>query len=140
MMVVDRRAVARRAVVLGVAAVFLAPGLFVAWRAAVLGASIVDLSGELAGPAWRSTQLAVFVGVSTAVLGTALAWLATCTDLPGRRMWRIVLVLPIVLPSFAGTTAVLAGFTRVDCSGGSGRSSGPSRPTASEGCSRHGCC
>jgi iron(III) transport system permease protein len=101
----------RRGSVVLVTLLFLTPGLFVVWRAAHLGRSVTDLAGELAGPAARSAQLALLVGVSSAVLGTTLAWLVTCTDLPGRRVWRILLVLPIVLPSFAGTTAVLAGFT-----------------------------
>ena len=42
------------------------------------------------------------------VLGTTLAWLVTRTDLPGRRLWRVVLPLPLVIPSFVGATALLS--------------------------------
>jgi iron(III) transport system permease protein len=55
--------------------------------------------------------LVASVAVTTAVLGTALAWLVTCSDLPLRRLWRLLLVVPIALPSFVTATAVLAGFT-----------------------------
>ncbi|MEO6124253.1 MAG: iron ABC transporter permease [Ilumatobacteraceae bacterium] len=101
----------RHVVVALTVALFLAPGLFVVWRALRLGASIGDTLGELRGPAWRSAQLAVLVSVTAALLGTLLAWLITCTDLPGRRIWSVVLVFPLALPSFVGTTGVLAGFT-----------------------------
>lgn len=103
--------IGRHAVVLAVATVFVAPGVFVVWRALRLGGSFTDTLGELAGPAWRTAVLVVSVSVTTAVIGTVLAWLVTCTDLPLRRMWRILLVVPIALPSFVTATAVLAGFT-----------------------------
>lgn len=101
----------RNALVMAIAALFVAPGVFVVWRASNLDASVGDTLAQLRAPAWRSLQLAVLVSLSAAVVGTALAWLTTCTDLPGRRAWRVLLVLPLALPSFVGTTAVLAGFT-----------------------------
>lgn len=101
----------RQLAVVVVAGLFLAPGLLVVWRAGSLGGSALDTLTELRGPAWRSMQLAVLVSVSAAILGTLFAWLTTCTDLPGRRVWRVLLVLPIALPSFVATTAILAGFT-----------------------------
>ena len=42
-------------------------------------------------PLWRTIILATLVSVSTATLGTALAWITTRTDLPGRRIWRCLL-------------------------------------------------
>lgn len=44
--------------------------------------------------------LALTVTVATAVLAVPLAWLTTCTDLPGRRIWAILLALPLVIPSY----------------------------------------
>ena len=44
------------------------------------------------------------------MVGTGLAWLTVRTDLPGRRIWRILAPLPLVFPSFVGATALLAGF------------------------------
>ena len=90
---------------------FVAPGAFVLWRAARLGGSLRDTLADLASPAGRTAALVVAVSATTAVLGTSLAWLVTCTALPGRRVWRVLLVVPIALPSFVTATAVLAGFT-----------------------------
>lgn len=101
----------RRLVIVAIASLFVAPGLLVVWRAARFGGSASDTLAELREPAWRSLQLALLVSLSAAILGTAFAWLTTCSDLPGRRVWRVLLVLPIALPSFVGTTAILAGFT-----------------------------
>lgn len=106
-----RQGVPRRIATVMVAVLFASPGVVVLWRAASLGDSAAEAFAELAGPAWRTIQLAVLVSVSCAVVGTVLAWLVTATDLPGRRWWRIALILPIALPSFVGVTAILAGFT-----------------------------
>ena len=103
--------VPRQLGVVAIAALFVAPGVLIVWRAANFGGSVTETLAELREPAWRSLQLALLVSLSAAVLGTALAWLTTCSDLPGRRVWRVLLVLPIALPSFVGTTAILAGFT-----------------------------
>ncbi|MEZ5411542.1 MAG: iron ABC transporter permease [Acidimicrobiales bacterium] len=89
--------------------VFAAPALLVLVRAASLGGDLGPLARQLAGPLWRSIQLAVLVSVTAASVGTLLAWLVTRTDLPGRRLWRAVLMLPMVLPSFVGAAAFIAG-------------------------------
>jgi iron(III) transport system permease protein len=52
----------------------------------------------------------VAVAVAAAVLGTALAWLVARTDLPGRRVARLLLPLPLVMPSFIAAFALLAAF------------------------------
>lgn len=44
--------------------------------------------------------LALAVTVSTAVLAVPLAWLTTCTDLPGKKIWSVFLALPLVIPSY----------------------------------------
>ena len=81
------------------------------------------LLGGLGGPAelWRqladdaardalgrTALLAALTSVSTGVLGTALGWLTTRSDLPGRRLWRVVLTLPLAMPSFVGALALQA--------------------------------
>lgn len=107
----DARRLPQQLAVVVIAALFVAPGLLVVWRAARFGGSAGDTLAELREPAWRSLQLALLVSLSAAILGTAFAWLTTCSDLPGKHVWRVLLVLPIALPSFVGTTAILAGFT-----------------------------
>lgn len=62
---------------------------------------------EALGPLWRTVQLATLVSASTAVIGTGLAWLVVRSDLPGRRLLRPVVPLPLVFPSFVGAAALL---------------------------------
>ncbi len=50
--------------------------------------------------ALRSVGLAVVVTGAALVVGIAGAFLVTRTDLPGRRVWRVVLALPLSLPSY----------------------------------------
>ncbi len=92
-----------------IGAVFAGPAAFVVWRTIRLGDGLGEVLAEVPAPLWRTAQLSVLVAASTAVLGTLLAWLTSRTDLPGRRVWRVVLVLPLVLPSFVGAAAFLAG-------------------------------
>lgn len=59
------------------------------------------------GPLSRTLWLAITVSAATAVLGTALAWLTVRTDLPLRRMWQGVVVVPLVFPTFIGAAAFI---------------------------------
>ncbi|HEV2107388.1 MAG TPA: iron ABC transporter permease [Thermomicrobiales bacterium] len=52
--------------------------------------------------------LAGSVAVGSASLAVPLAWLTTRTDLPGRRAWSVVVVLPLVIPSYVGAMTVVA--------------------------------
>lgn len=76
-----------------------------------------DLTGHLLArrtiePALRSLALAMAVSLSCAVIGTGLAWFIVRTDLPLRRLWRVLAPLPLVIPSFVGAAALLAAFAR----------------------------
>lgn len=92
-----------------IGALFSIPAGFVVVRTIRLDAPIGDTWSEIAGPLWRTIQLAVSVSGSAALLGTLLAWVTVRTDLPFRRAWRVALVLPLVLPSFVGAGAFIAG-------------------------------
>ncbi len=48
----------------------------------------------------NTVMLAVSVTAATAVLATPLAWLTACTNLPGRRLWSVLVALPLVIPSY----------------------------------------
>ncbi|MYD37169.1 MAG: iron ABC transporter permease [Dehalococcoidia bacterium] len=48
----------------------------------------------------RSFVLVAIVSAASAVLALALGWLIERTDLPFRRLWSIVTVLPLVIPSY----------------------------------------
>src|SRR5687768_14135437 len=61
-------------------------------------------------PLANSLLLAVAVAAATAVIGTGAAWLIVRTDLPFARLWRVLLPLPLVVPSFIGAFTLLAAF------------------------------
>ena len=58
----------------------------------------------------RTLLLAGTVTVAAVIVGVPIAWLTTRSDLPGRRWWTIVTVLPLVVPSYVGGYAVVAAF------------------------------
>lgn len=92
-----------------VAAGTLLPVAYLLIRA--LGAE--DVMGLLLRPRtlqvlWRSVVLALTVTVASALLSVPLAWLTLRTDLPGRRLWSVLTVLPLVIPSYVGGFAVIA--------------------------------
>lgn len=95
-----------------VAGLFAGPLLYLAIRTSELGSDALDVLGsdDTWGPLLRTLLLAASVGAACAVLGTGLAWLVVRTDLPGRRVVRVLLVLPLVIPSFVGAVALQAAF------------------------------
>ncbi len=50
----------------------------------------------------RSVVLVVMVTSISVVLAVPLAWLTVRTDLPFRRLWAVLTVLPLVIPSYVG--------------------------------------
>ena len=101
-----------RGLSLAIAALFAAPlGYLVVRNASQLGAFVDAVTAEPALAALgRTVLLATAVSVTGAVVGTASAWLVVRTDLPGRRAWRLLLPLPLVIPSFIGAFALIAAF------------------------------
>ena len=92
-----------------VAAAFAAPVLYVAWRALTLGGERRDVLTESLAPAWRTVQLGALVTTAAGLIGVALAWLLTRTDVPLARLWRVLAPVPLVFPSFIGAAAFIAG-------------------------------
>jgi iron(III) transport system permease protein len=69
------------------------------------GAGLAAISAEVfrsltATLLWNTVRLTVVVTVLCAILGTATAWLVERTDLPGRRIWAVLLVVPLAIPDF----------------------------------------
>ena len=97
-----------RTAVLLLACAFAFPGVYLLHRGFAEGADLtVLLSRRTLGPLWRSLRLAFSVSAAAAVLGTILAWVNVRTDLPGARIWRVLLPLPLVFPSFIGAAAFI---------------------------------
>ena len=57
---------------------------------------------------WRSLRLVFAVTATALTLGTAAAWLTTRSDLPLRRLWSVLLILPLVFPSYVAAMAFLS--------------------------------
>jgi iron(III) transport system permease protein len=49
---------------------------------------------------WNTIRLTVVVTAACAVLGTLLAWFLERTDLPLRRIWAVLVVIPLGIPDF----------------------------------------
>lgn len=58
----------------------------------------------------RTVGLGAAVGVGCVALSLPLAWLTHASDLPGRRFFRLALVLPLAVPSYVGGFVVVATF------------------------------
>lgn len=93
---------------------FLFPAGYLAWASFGLGVGLVEIlaSARILGPLGNSLLIAASAAASSMVLGTTLAWMVARTDLAGRRLWQVVLPLPLVIPSFVGATALLSAFGR----------------------------
>ena len=87
----------------GVAALMAAPLVFLLIEAA--GAGSAELKGLIFRSLtwsllWNTVRLSAVVTVACAVLGTAAAWCVERTDLPGRRVWAVLVVIPLAIPDF----------------------------------------
>ncbi|WP_329100562.1 iron ABC transporter permease [Micromonospora sp. NBC_01699] len=51
----------------------------------------------------NTARLAVAAMLASAVLGTGAAWLTERTDLPGRRVWHVLLAVPLAVPAFVNS-------------------------------------
>ena len=65
---------------------------------------------------WNTIRLTVVVTALCAIIGTAAAWCVERTDLPGRRIWAVLVVVPLAIPDFvvsfgwASLTSWIQGF------------------------------
>lgn len=64
--------------------------------------------GRVWGLLANSVLLAVAVTVTSVALAVALAWLIERTDIPLRRLWRILAVLPLALPSYVAAYLLIS--------------------------------
>ena len=90
------------AVVVG-AAVLLSP-VYLIIRAAEQGSNIWPLlrDSSVVAASVRTVVLTLTVTIACIALAAPLAWLTVRTDLPLRRMWTVLLALPLSIPSFVG--------------------------------------
>jgi iron(III) transport system permease protein len=88
---------------IAVAVVLFAPLLFLLIEASSAGFSTIthlvfrSLTWTLL---WNTVRLTVVVTVLCAIIGTLTAWCIERTDLPGRRIWAVLVVIPFAIPDF----------------------------------------
>jgi iron(III) transport system permease protein len=85
------------AVLLAIPLMFLLIESHRAGLGAVVGQIFRPLTGTLL---WNTVRLTVVVTAACAVIGTGAAWLVERTNLPGRRVWAVLLVVPLAIPDF----------------------------------------
>ncbi len=92
-----------------VALAMVLPLVYLVERALDGGGEVVDLlfRTRTAEILFRSAALVVVVTVASALIAVPLAWLTVRTDLPLRRFWSVVTVLPLVIPSYVGAFLVV---------------------------------
>ena len=94
-----------------VAALVVLPGVWLVIRGAEAGgmralAALVEHGGAQA--VGRSLALSAGVAVACVALSAPAVWLTEATDLPGRRWWRVLLALPLAVPSYVSGFVVVA--------------------------------
>ncbi|MCP3136072.1 ABC transporter permease [Pyxidicoccus xibeiensis] len=94
------------------AALALLPALYLVVRASEADADTwrLLLRDRTWGLLWRTLGLAVAVTVCAAAVSLPLAWLTARTDLPWRRVWTVLLCVPLALPTFVSGYVLLAAF------------------------------
>ncbi len=102
-----------RAVVLLIALAMLLPMVYLVYRAAGAGLDeAVELMARIRTVRilWNSFLLVACVTALSVAVALPLAWLTERTDLPGRRVWTVLAMMPLVVPSYVGGFALIAMF------------------------------
>ena len=56
----------------------------------------------------RTIVLVISVTIASTILAVPIAWLTTRTDIPFRRAWVVLSVLPLVIPTYVAGFVVVA--------------------------------
>lgn len=86
------------------------PFLFLIGRAFGGGSTALNtvMSGRTLQLIVNTSTLVVTVSAAAAAIGVGAAWLTERTDLRRRRMWRVAVALPLVLPSYVIALAIIS--------------------------------
>jgi iron(III) transport system permease protein len=100
------------AIGLVVAGLSVLPLVYLVIRAAGTDADALAfiLRPRTIGVLGSTIALAGIVGAGTILVGVPVAWLTTRTDVPGRRLWTVLTVVPLAIPSYVLGFAFVAAF------------------------------
>ncbi|HJL91339.1 MAG: iron ABC transporter permease [Acidimicrobiales bacterium] len=105
----QRAPLALKVIALISAFLFACPAIYLVWRNITSDSDPLGVlfSEQTLSPLMRTINLTILVTLSAAILGTGLAWLTIRTDMPSRRILKIILPLPLVFPTFVGAAAFI---------------------------------
>ena len=105
----QRAPLALKVTALITAFLFACPAIYLVWRNITSDSDPLGVlfSEQTLSPLMRTINLTILVTLSAAILGTGLAWLTIRTDMPSRRILKIILPLPLVFPTFVGAAAFI---------------------------------
>jgi iron(III) transport system permease protein len=88
------------------------PITYVVWHALSAGADrwVRLLDTRIPALLWNTAFITLTTSLGSVVLGVSLAWLVYRCDTPGRRVWRWLLALPLMIPSYVGAVAYIMVF------------------------------
>ena len=96
------------------ASVMAIPILYVIWRSLFAGAErwLRLLDERIPQLLWNTLSLTAAVTACAVIVGASLAWLVLRTDVPGRKVWRWLLAVPLVIPPYVGAVTYIITFGR----------------------------
>ncbi len=95
-----------------IGAAVLLPLVYLIYRTAGSGSDAWDLLARIQTleVLLRTAALAAAVTGASILLSLPLAWLTVRTDLPFKRVWSVITVLPLVVPTYVGGYAFISAF------------------------------
>ncbi|GAB3792303.1 ABC transporter permease [Virgibacillus kimchii] len=92
-----------------VAIVMAIPIIYVVFQSLFAGADrwLRLLDDRIPELLWNTLSLTLVVTFSAVVIGVSLAWFVVRTDLPGGKVWRWLLALPLVIPPYVGAVTYI---------------------------------
>lgn len=94
------------------ALVMTVPLIYVVYQSFLAGADswLRLISNRIPHLLWSTLSLSFTVTLLSTTIGVLLAWLINRTDLPGRRVWKGLLALPVVIPPYIGAVTYIIVF------------------------------
>jgi len=97
-----------------IAIIMAIPIVYVIWQSLFAGSVrwMRLLDQRIPQLLWNTISLTAAVTVSTVIIGVSLAWIVIRTDIPGRKLWRWLLAMPLTIPPYVGAVAYIIVFGR----------------------------
>jgi iron(III) transport system permease protein len=85
------------------------PILYVVWHALSAGAHrwLRLFDTRIPSLLWNTLSITLTTTLLSVAIGVSLAWLVHRCDTPGSRIWRWLLALPLMIPSYVGAVAYI---------------------------------